>query len=87
MTLRHKLIKKYHRRELITVCCVSFQEWLNGQRDTLEHCIDGVWIEMKPPLPKNAVYKYYSHGISPANLKKYYPQLYKKLKEGEACQL
>jgi hypothetical protein len=60
MTLKYDLTKKYRNREIITVCLVSWEQYKQGKRDTLEHKIGDEWIEAKPPIKD---YKRYSHGL------------------------
>jgi hypothetical protein len=77
MTLRYELTKKYHRKQIVPVCMASYQKYMTGQSDCLEHLIEGNIILIKPPVK---CYQQYSHGICKPCMKEYYPQSYNSLK-------
>ena len=67
MTLNHELNKKYKKKEIITVCSIGFEEYVNKERKSFMHKIEGKWVDYKPPMPydKAIHYSKYSHGICP----------------------
>ena len=48
MTLKYELTKKYHRKELITICMISHDRLRKGETDKLEHIVEGTVVEIKP---------------------------------------
>ena len=62
MTIKYELTKKYRRREEIRVTGVSLQDFLRGERDTLEHLVTYHLPEQivvsKPP------YRGYKHYVA-----------------------
>lgn len=75
MTLQHDAVKKYHKREIISCCAVAFKDLNDGKRDTLDICVNGIWMTIKPPVKD---YRHYSHTYSPDALKEFFPEYYNK---------
>ena len=76
MTIKYDLTKAHRRKEIITVCAVSQQQFNKGDRKTLEFKLNNTWITTKPPVPD---YKNYSHGICLDCVKEHYPKHYDKI--------
>jgi hypothetical protein len=57
------------RRQIISVCCVSFQAFKKGTIDELEHIVNNQTITMKPPVKD---YMNYSHTYCAEHLQAFY---------------
>lgn len=66
MSLKYQLTKKFRRNDIIACCCVSYDHYKRGLRDTLDLRVNGVWLYNVKPCIKD--YMNYSHTFSDAIL-------------------
>jgi hypothetical protein len=70
---KEKLLSLYCRDEAISCCAQSFKEYNDGIRKSIDVKVEGIWIEIIPPLDH---YLQYSHSVSPKAMKIYSPITY-----------
>ena len=69
MTQKYELTKKYHRKDLVTVCLTCYENYLCGLSDEMFHRIgDEEWLSYKPPVKD---YPNYSQGMCLEHYKVY----------------
>ena len=67
MTLRHDLVKAYHRKEKLTICGICYGDALTNPTKEVQHYYEGQWVSMHLPYPAS----YFSQLNSEAEGKRY----------------
>lgn len=66
MNIETKLKEKYEKKEIITICLISHEQYKQQETEKILHYIEGQWYSMTPPIQN---YQNYSHTIHPYYLK------------------
>jgi hypothetical protein len=64
-------MKLYQNKKFIPVCVKSWEEYMRGDRETLEVRLGCDWVIFRPPCARSRVYEYqyWTHTYSPNALK------------------